>query len=147
LRTSIERACANSKPAEQQTDHLAFDPFLLRKELRLRQQVRMDRLICLLRATELVQALGQPSGNTTLSGLFNTKVLRPLTKLTPNFIKAPIFDAVLKYSLGLGLFSSISGQKQPLVVQESVAKGGDPSLDATGREKTTKEAASSKEAG
>jgi 2-polyprenyl-6-methoxyphenol hydroxylase-like FAD-dependent oxidoreductase len=81
---------------------LAFDPIRLRQELKDRQAKKMDRLICLLRATELVQALGQP--NTKWTGILNTMVLRPLMRLTPNFIKAPIFDAVLKYSLGLGLF-------------------------------------------
>jgi hypothetical protein len=53
-----------------------------------------------LRATELVQTLGQPSGG-TIGGFLNTHFLRPLTKLIPNAIKKPIFDAVLNYSLGL----------------------------------------------
>jgi len=72
----------------------------------------MDRLICLLRATELVQSLGQPSGG-TISGTFNTKMLRPLTRLTPNFIKRPVFDAVLKYSLGF------PQRHQPLAEQKA----------------------------
>ena len=80
---------------------LAFDPIRLRQELKDRQASKMDRLICLLRVTELVQALGQPNAKWT--GMFNTMLLRPLMRLTPNFIKAPIFDAILKYSLGLGL--------------------------------------------
>ena len=78
---------------------LAFDPIRLRQELKDRQTSKMDRLICLLRVTELVQALGQPNAKWT--GVFNTILLRPLMRFTPNFIKAPIFDAVLKYSLGL----------------------------------------------
>lgn len=106
LRKSVEQSFSvDNKETKNDLDpELAFDPIQLRRELETREVVRMDRLICLLRATELVQALGQPSGNTTLSGIFNTKLLRPLTRLTPNFIKRPIFDAVLKYSLGLGLF-------------------------------------------
>lgn len=60
----------------------------------------MDRLTCLLRATELVQALGQPQGG-SLTGYLNTYGIRPLTRLTPNFIKKPFFNSVLKYSLGL----------------------------------------------
>ena len=60
----------------------------------------MDRLTCLLRVTELVQALGQPQGR-SLTGTLNTYFLRPLTRLTPNFVKRPTFNAVLKYSLGL----------------------------------------------
>ena len=73
---------------------------VLRKELKLRHHSRLDRLVCLLRATELVQALGQPSGG-TFGGLLNMYLLRPLTKLMPNAIKKPIFDVVLNYSLGL----------------------------------------------
>jgi hypothetical protein len=73
---------------------------VLRQELKLRHYGRLDRLGCLLRATELVQALGQPSGG-TLGGFLNTHFLRPLTKLIPNTIKKPIFNAVLNYSLGL----------------------------------------------
>lgn len=128
LRKSIERTCDNSKPAAERADQLSFDPLLFRRELRLRQRLRMDRLICLLRATELVQALGQPSGNTTLSGILNTKVLRPLTKLTPNFIKAPIFNAVLKYSVGLGLFSSSAGssEKPPLKAKAPASESSAP---------------------
>ena len=73
---------------------------VLRKELKNRHEDRMDRLTCLLRATELVQALGQPQGG-SLTGMLNTYALRPLTRLTPNAIKKPIFNAVLKDSLGL----------------------------------------------
>jgi 2-polyprenyl-6-methoxyphenol hydroxylase-like FAD-dependent oxidoreductase len=80
---------------------LSFDPIRLRQELKDRQSSKMDRLICLLRVTELVQALGQPNAKWT--GMLNTMLLRPVLRLVPNFIKAPIFDAVLKYSLGLGL--------------------------------------------
>jgi 2-polyprenyl-6-methoxyphenol hydroxylase-like FAD-dependent oxidoreductase len=105
LRKSVKQSCKVDNEARNDPDpQLAFDPIQLRIELKQRQSHSMDRLICLLRATELVQALGQPSGNTTMSGILNTKVLRPITRLLPNFIKAPIFDAVLKYSLGLGLF-------------------------------------------
>lgn len=113
LRKSLENVAAMDTSDISRTQHdpqLAFDPLQLRTELKNRQVQRMERLICLLRATELVQALGQPSGSTSLSSLLNTKVLRPLTKLIPNFIKAPVFDAVLKYSLGLGLFRPRSGK-------------------------------------
>jgi 2-polyprenyl-6-methoxyphenol hydroxylase-like FAD-dependent oxidoreductase len=94
-RLAIEMACQPSADSL-----LSFDPELLRSQLRTRHDSRLKRLIALLRATELVQALGQPTGG-TLSGLINRKVLRPVTRITPNFIKAPMFDAVLKYSLGL----------------------------------------------
>jgi hypothetical protein len=73
---------------------------VLRSELKERHEARMDRLTCLLRATELVQALGQPQGGSS-TGFLNTYGLRPIMKLTPNAIKAPIFDAILRYSVGL----------------------------------------------
>jgi 2-polyprenyl-6-methoxyphenol hydroxylase-like FAD-dependent oxidoreductase len=82
------------------SNKLAFDPYLLRKELMARHDLRLHRLICLLRVTELVQALGQPTTG-TLSGWISRDVIRPLMRITPDFIKTPIFNAVLKYSLGL----------------------------------------------
>jgi 2-polyprenyl-6-methoxyphenol hydroxylase-like FAD-dependent oxidoreductase len=94
LRKTVEDSCV---PFEKDPK-FAFDPYKLRNEFQERHDARTDRLVCLLRATELVQALGQPTG---AAGAFNTKVLRPIVKLLPNIIKAPIFDAVLKYSLGL----------------------------------------------
>jgi 2-polyprenyl-6-methoxyphenol hydroxylase-like FAD-dependent oxidoreductase len=78
---------------------LAFDPYALRFELNTRHEQRLGRLICLLRATEIVQALGQPTG--TLTGLISRNILRPLMRVTPDFIKAPFFNAMLKYSLGV----------------------------------------------
>jgi 2-polyprenyl-6-methoxyphenol hydroxylase-like FAD-dependent oxidoreductase len=98
LRHAVEQAC---KRCERDSS-LDFDPYLLRDVLKRRHEARIDRLICLLRITELVQALGQPEGE-TIGGAFNTKIFRPLAKLIPNFVKAPIFDSVMKYSLGLGL--------------------------------------------
>ena len=111
LRNSVQQSC---KPFAADPT-FAFNPHLLRDELKSRHRKRMDRLICLLRATELVQALGQPSGG-TLSGTLNTKILRPLTRLSPNFIKRPIFDAVLKYSLGF------PQSHQPVVEQKAASE-------------------------
>jgi flavin-dependent dehydrogenase len=81
---------------------LAFDPSLLRKELLSRHDTRLHRVICLLRITDLVQALGQPITGTA-AGMISRDIVRPMMKLTPNFIKTPIFNAVLQYSLGLPL--------------------------------------------
>lgn len=64
--------------------------------LRRRHEERLRRLICLLRATELVQALGQPQS----SSLWNTHFVRPLTRVVPNLVKRPLFDRILKYSVG-----------------------------------------------
>jgi 2-polyprenyl-6-methoxyphenol hydroxylase-like FAD-dependent oxidoreductase len=85
--------------------NLAFDPSLLRKEIMSRHDMRLHRLICLLRITELVQALGQPITGTA-AGMISRDVVRPMMKLTPNFIKTPFFNAVLQYSLGLPVKSS-----------------------------------------
>ena len=117
LRRSVEQSCI---PYAQDSS-LAFDPYLLRKSLRRRHEARMDRLVCLLRVTELVQALGQPTGG--LGGLFNTKLLRPLLRLIPNVIKAPVFNSVLKYSLGLSPFASASAGKSDDDGPSSVSEG------------------------
>lgn len=79
---------------------LAFDPYLLRKELLNRHDMRLNRLICLLRSSEIVQALGQPVKG-SLPGLISRDVIRPLMRVTPDFIKTPIFNRVMEYSLGL----------------------------------------------
>jgi hypothetical protein len=70
-----------------------------------------------LRATELVQTLGQPRGG-TIGGFLNTHILRPLTKLIPNIMKKPIFDAVLNYSLGLPRPSKVLEQKKKTSVTQ-----------------------------
>lgn len=99
MKKAIEKACVKC----ERDPSLNFDPYILEEVLKERNDARMDRLVCLLRATELVQALGQPTGG-TLSGQFQTKLLRPLVQRIPNLIKAPIFDQVLKYSLGITPF-------------------------------------------
>jgi 2-polyprenyl-6-methoxyphenol hydroxylase-like FAD-dependent oxidoreductase len=102
LAGAVHAACSAAPvpSSDAASDEVAFHPHLLRRELRDRYDSGTDRIICLLRATELVQALGQPAGG-TVSGLFHTKILRPLVWLLPNAIKAPVFDATLKYSLGV----------------------------------------------
>lgn len=81
-------------------NQLAFDPYALRKELMHSHNLRLNRLICLLRTTELVQALGQPTTG-TLSGMISRDIIRPVMRITPRFVKTPIFNATLQYSLGL----------------------------------------------
>ena len=92
LRTSVDAAC------QQPSEGLAFCPSELRTAIRQRHEARIERLVCLLRATELVQALGQPTGG--VGGSINLRLLRPLAQMVPNSIKAPIFDRILRYSLG-----------------------------------------------
>lgn len=97
---SLGVALSNCLDKSASVDNLAFDPYALRKELQHRHDLRLHRLIHLLRATELVQALGQPTSG-TLSGLFSRDIIRPLMRITPSFIKTPIFNAMMMYSLGL----------------------------------------------
>jgi 2-polyprenyl-6-methoxyphenol hydroxylase-like FAD-dependent oxidoreductase len=98
LATSVELGCKSGSSSAEDSS-LAFDPYVLRKELLDRYNRRSHRLLCLLRATELVQALGQPSSG--LVGSVSQNIIRPLMKLCPDFIKRPMFNAVLRYSLGL----------------------------------------------
>lgn len=103
--TVAMEGAANLRETVEHSVKDSFDPIVLRREIKHRHLNRVGRVICLLRTTELVQAMGQPGSR--LSGWFQRFVLRPATKLVPNFVKAPIFDAVLRYSLGLGLFHQI----------------------------------------
>jgi len=71
----------------------------LRHELIRRYEKKGQRLICLLRATELVQTLAQPSGE--FLGIV-ARSMRPLMKYgAPDFVKKRVFDWMMKYSLGL----------------------------------------------
>ena len=89
-------------PPNPRYPKLAFDPIRMRQELQTRHEKRLDRVVCMLRATEIVQALGQPSTG-TLSGMISRSILRPIMRFTPGFIKTPFFNAMLKYSLGTHL--------------------------------------------
>jgi 2-polyprenyl-6-methoxyphenol hydroxylase-like FAD-dependent oxidoreductase len=94
LSNSVSSACN-----QQSLDGLAFDPYVLRQNLENRHEGREDRLVALLRATELVQALGQPPDYSVL-GFLSKYVVRPAIRITPHSIKTPIFNSMLKYSLG-----------------------------------------------
>lgn len=96
LAVSVERGTQSASKG-----NLAFDPYAIRKEFLQRFDSRSDRLLGLLRATELVQAMGQPSSGVT--GIVSQSLLRPIMRLAPSFIKTPMFNAVLRYSLGLPL--------------------------------------------
>jgi hypothetical protein len=60
---------------------------------------REQRLLNLLRSTELVQRLAQPNG--LISGFFATKIVRPVMKFCPDSLKKTIFNYMIRYSLGL----------------------------------------------
>jgi len=73
-------------------------PDLLQQQLLQRHYSRERRLLQLLRSTELVQILAQPSGfGATLATWF----IRPVVMLCPEMLKKKVFDYMLRYSLGL----------------------------------------------
>jgi flavin-dependent dehydrogenase len=76
-----------------------YNPNLLRKELLARNVRREQRLLYLLRSTELVQQLAQPSSR--LGSILSTWIVRPIVKLCPDVVKVKVFDYYKRYSLGL----------------------------------------------
>lgn len=75
-----------------------YQPELLQQQLLQRHYSRERRLLQLLRSTELVQILAQPSGfGATLATWF----IRPVVMLCPEILKKRVFDYMLRYSLGL----------------------------------------------
>ena len=90
---------SESSEEDSNPQTLLFDPDRLRFELKERHRRRYDRMMALLRATELVQAFAQPSG--PFGSFLNRWLIRPAMRLTPNFAKKPMFDFMVRYSLGL----------------------------------------------
>lgn len=77
---------------------VAFDPTVLRKAILERNTRRFERVMCLIRSTELVQYMAQP---TSLWGSMLVKhILRPCMLIIPSSIKEVAFSVVMKYSLG-----------------------------------------------
>ena len=95
LQKTYNKGLSSMKP------QMTFNPKLLRSLLRQQYVDTYEpRLLCLLRATELVQNLAQPSSK-ALTGILSTHVIRPTMRFMPDFIKKPIFDYMVKYSLGM----------------------------------------------
>jgi 2-polyprenyl-6-methoxyphenol hydroxylase-like FAD-dependent oxidoreductase len=92
LATAIEASC------QSPYDNLAFDPWSLRTNLQNHHETQQNRLVSLLRATEIVQILGQPKAGVV--GFIAKTIIRPSMRLAPNAIKTPIFNKMLQYSLG-----------------------------------------------
>lgn len=98
---SIERAfVVRSKDYDDDAavSSSSYQPNLLRKELTARSVRRERRLLHLLRSTELVQRLAQPSG---VGSILSTWIVRPIVKLCPDVVKRKVFDYMIRYSLGL----------------------------------------------
>ena len=90
---SIERVLLRSDD-----DSVAPLSTALRDELLQRNVRRERRLVQLLRSTELVQRMAQPSG---LGSILSTWIVRPVIKMCPEVVKMRVFDYVIRYSLGL----------------------------------------------
>ena len=84
--------------ASSSGEYPTYQPDLLQQQLLQRHYSRERRLLQLLRSTELVQILAQPSGfGATLATWF----IRPVIMLCPEILKKRVFDYMLRYSLGL----------------------------------------------
>jgi len=77
-----------------------FDTDRFRNLISTTNEQRFDRILCLLRATDLVQALAQPRTG-SMVGFLSKNIVRPAINFAPNFLKKPAFAFVMKYSLGL----------------------------------------------
>lgn len=76
----------------------SIDYDALRIAIDERSTRRFDRMMCLIRSTDIVQFLAQPSSE---FGITLTKYLvRPAMMLIPSFIKQVAFSGMMKYSLG-----------------------------------------------
>ena len=93
LSNSVSSACI-----QQSLDGLAFDPYVLRQNLENRHEGREDRLVALLRATELVQALGQPPDHSVL-GFLSKYVVRPAMRIIPRPMPSKLQFSILCSSI------------------------------------------------
>lgn len=90
-----------------------FDMDKFQNAMSIRCERRVGRMLCLLRATDLVQALAQPRTG-SISGFLSKNIVRPAINFAPDFLKKPAFAFVMKYSLGLYgnfAFTDIKGVK------------------------------------
>jgi 2-polyprenyl-6-methoxyphenol hydroxylase-like FAD-dependent oxidoreductase len=86
----------NGKDSENHEQR--FDFKTIRDALLERNQRRFGRVMCLIRSTELVQSLAQPS--TEFTTVLTKNFVRPAMMMIPAFIKQAAFSVVMKYSLG-----------------------------------------------
>jgi len=95
----METAADLSATLEQHASKI-YDFKTLASVLYEQNERRHGRIMCLLRATELVSQLAQPTSG-SLSGIMSNIIIRPLMRITPNSLKESIFTCTMKYSLGL----------------------------------------------
>ena len=97
IETTLTQAPADGASSSSSGTH-QYQPELLQQKLLQRHYSRERRLLQLLRSTELVQRLAQPSG---FGATIATWFIRPVVMLCPEIIKKKVFDYMLRYSLGL----------------------------------------------
>ena len=106
LARSLERVIKDQQNVSPPPHHLEYQLFCLRQEINEWHFRIEQRLLNLLRSTEVVQRLAQPHG---VFGSFCTaKIIRPVMKLCPEGVKKAVFDYMMRYSLGLSSQSTSS---------------------------------------
>ena len=99
LARSLERAMKDPQSFSPAPDPLKYQLICLQQEINAWHFRIEQRLLNLLRSTEVVQRLAQPHG--FFGSFFTAKIIRPVMKLCPEGVKKVVFDYMMRYSLGL----------------------------------------------
>ena len=106
LARSLERVIKDQQTVSPPPHPLEYQLFCLRQEINEWHFRIEQRLLNLLRSTEVVQRLAQPHG--IFGSFFTAKIIRPVMKLCPEGVKKAVFDYMMRYSLGLSSQSTSS---------------------------------------
>ena len=93
LAATLQSSCANIANSDKKIDYAAIKASLVERNKR-----RFERVMCLVRSTELVQFMAQPSSDLEIN--VSKYLVRPAMMLVPSFIKEFAFTTMMKYSLG-----------------------------------------------
>jgi len=91
-------SCLGQNGKDSENHQQEFDLKTVRDALLERNRRRFGRVMCLIRSTELVQSMAQPSSE--FASILTKNFVRPAMMMIPAFIKQAAFSAVMKYSLG-----------------------------------------------
>mmetsp|Transcript_8082 Transcript_8082/g.15219 ORF Transcript_8082/g.15219 Transcript_8082/m.15219 type:complete len:699 (-) Transcript_8082:117-2213(-) len=97
-RSMTDAAAGGDNDASLVSKQIAFDPNILRNAIMERNSRRFERIMCLIRSTELVQTMAQPTS--MWASMLVKNILRPLMMIAPSSFKEVAFSVVMKYSLG-----------------------------------------------
>jgi len=117
--TKSSSSSSSSSHHHHHHDSLAFDSVGLRNALIDRNQRRYGRMLCLLRATELVGSMAQPKTD-SIAGFISKNVIRPLMMVTPSLIKEAAFSYAMKYSLGY--YGSYAMTQSKATIDDTLAR-------------------------